>query len=371
MTTGGTLSELHVVMVGPFPAPLHGFSFANLRMESRLKDLFVKTSRVDVAPGRGSSWRTRALDFCHRVSSGIRTITRPTAKAGNRFCYLGLSGGERQLLDILFIALARLFRWRLVVHHHNFSYINSFSFLTYLFIKVSGRRATHVTLSKAMGQKLRDRYSDARKVITLSNLSLGELPPGLNNRQGPPLVIGYLSNITIEKGFDRFLKILETVASAGLPVRAVVGGPFGDETCQNILELAIARRIPVRYLGPIYGAAKQAFFDEIDLFIFPTSYVNEAEPFVVIEAIAAGVPVVSSARGCIPELLSGGAGFIVDFEQKGDAAQIVFDGFSNPTGFDSIRRNTREAFLDLKSLADLQWQGFVEQLKSPDEKTGA
>ncbi len=38
------------------------------------------------------------------------------------------------------------------------------------------------------------------------------------------------------------------------------------------------------YLGPIYGDAKTAFYGNLDVLLFPSNYVNEAEPLVIHEA---------------------------------------------------------------------------------------
>jgi ABC-type polysaccharide/polyol phosphate export permease len=64
-------------------------------------------------------------------------------------------------------------------------------------------------------------------------------------------------------------------------------------------------------LGNLDYEAKIAFFARLDLFALPTRYANEAEPRVVIEALFHGIPVMVPARGCLEELVTGGAGIVV------------------------------------------------------------
>ncbi len=65
--------------------------------------------------------------------------------------------------------------------------------------------------------------------------------------------------------------------------------------------------------GGIYGSAKERLFHESDIFVFPTFYEHEAFPLVNIEAMRAGLPVVSSNEGSIPEMVIDGLnGYIVD-----------------------------------------------------------
>ncbi|MGY3412382.1 glycosyltransferase involved in cell wall biosynthesis [Bradyrhizobium sp. GM5.1] len=47
------------------------------------------------------------------------------------------------------------------------------------------------------------------------------------------------------------------------------------------------------------GKEKCDFYRSIDVFAFPTTYINEAQPTVVYEALTAGIPVIAYGRGCI------------------------------------------------------------------------
>src|SRR5262249_2677277 len=44
----------------------------------------------------------------------------------------------------------------------------------------------------------------------------------------------------------------------------------------------------------------------IDVLVFPTRYIHEAQPLVIYEAQAAGVVVAASRRGCIPDMVPDG-----------------------------------------------------------------
>src|SRR5207244_3904301 len=85
--------------------------------------------------------------------------------------------------------------------------------------------------------------------------------------------------------------------------RVVVGSEFGRR------QLALEGRVV--FTGYVPEAEKAAHFRLADMFLFPSAM--EGFGFSVAEAMSAGVPVVASDRGSIPELVAEGqSGFVCD-----------------------------------------------------------
>lgn len=59
----------------------------------------------------------------------------------------------------------------------------------------------------------------------------------------------------------------------------------------------------VRYQGPKYGDDKETFWNNADLFVFPTFYENETFGLVNLEAMQHEIPVVSTDEGGIPDVV--------------------------------------------------------------------
>jgi glycosyltransferase involved in cell wall biosynthesis len=134
-----------------------------------------------------------------------------------------------------------------------------------------------------------------------------------------PLRLGFLSNITFEKGIVEFFGILEKLNQSGVEYRAHIAGPVAPEARQTFDQLLRAAK-DVEYVGPLYGAQKERFYRQLDVFLFPTNYANEAEPLVIYEAMRQGVHVMACDRGSIAEMLGNGAGLAFPREHMVESA---------------------------------------------------
>jgi glycosyltransferase involved in cell wall biosynthesis len=124
------------------------------------------------------------------------------------------------------------------------------------------------------------------------NLS-GTLPDGWLEE---PLV-GVVARLQPEKGVATFLKAAALVSKASPGARfLVVGdGPLREELRDLVGRLGVEDR--VRFLG--YRTEARALIRLLDVLVVPS--LTEGSPLIVLEAMAAGVPVVASAVGGVPD----------------------------------------------------------------------
>jgi len=303
-------------MVGPFPAPVHGFSVAN----AAVREAFEGSGHTVRSFNTASTKDGKIHRLVHLLRCHLRFLVAAATYRRHACMYLAVSGGSGQYSDLLFAAGARLFGLNIVFHHHSFSYLSRFLRSMSCLAKVGGGRALHVTLCKDMRRLLCGRYSAVRRTMILSNAALLSVPrddmiDSDRSDERRLQTLGYFGNITFEKGIDRFLALITTLRASGVPIQGQVAGPIIDPACRKIVDAAVADHA-VTYHGPLYGEEKAGFFDRIDLLVFPSRYPNEAEPFVVLEAMSAGVPVIATARGCTPALVDNGAGVLLDDEGR-------------------------------------------------------
>lgn len=266
----------------------------------------------DTSPGNSAGriqYHLNRLLAYVRCSLVILRYDRETP--GTTAVYLCLSGGFGLLYDFIVVALARLKRLDLIFHHHSFNYITRPSSIMRAIIRIAGENQLHVALCSGMATKLADLYNPLLRTEVISNLAfIDALVLDKNESRRGLDAIGYLSNISFGKGIDRFLDLMAELRAKGSRLAGRIAGPFDDEEIKKYVETRIREIGGVEYVGPVYGDNKSHFFASIDLLVFPTRYLHEAQPLVVYEAQAAGVAVSASDRGCIAQMIP--AGLLLD-----------------------------------------------------------
>ncbi|GAA2895293.1 hypothetical protein GCM10010517_60010 [Streptosporangium fragile] len=119
-------------------------------------------------------------------------------------------------------------------------------------------------------------------------------------------------------------------------------GPLHDETARRVAAL---RSEAVRFLGSVPDAAR--LIASADLLVLSSSY--EGLPVVVMEALAAGVPVVSTAVGGVPDLVEhGGNGLLTPPGDPGALAEDILRAMRP-----EIHAHLRRGALDRADLVDI------------------
>jgi glycosyltransferase involved in cell wall biosynthesis len=293
--------------VGPLPPPVNGFSNMTAAMLNRLRTV-MPVEIFDRSSGLERRFQTKLLQFLIPLRY-LATCLR----GRNGVLYLALSGGLGQIIDFLYVVIGKLFRRPIFIHHHSFAYINTPSWLNICFFALV-RNERHIVLSRGMGTALKERYGlDFDKMHVVSNAAFLDFPPD-DLRAAPdggalPIQIGFLSNITQEKGFVEFFDILSRLRERATDFRARIAGPLAPESRDQFTSL-LSGAPDVEYYGAVYGERKLEFYRQLDIFVFPTKYVNEAEPLVVYEAMSAGAYVIACDRGAIAEMLANDSGLV-------------------------------------------------------------
>ena len=176
------------------------------------------------------------------------------------------------------------------------------------------RALRHVTVVTAATAQERDDLLSfgvpADKIVLMGTgyepAEFDSLPAGFRQKHGfgpdEPILL-YAGGFYANKRVDRLVE-----AAGGTGATLVVLGKDADGLQAGCERLAAERGTKLRVLGRIPREDYLSAFREADLFVFGSDF--EGFGIVVLEAMAAGLPFVSTPAGAAPDLAATGAGVI-------------------------------------------------------------
>ncbi len=147
-----------------------------------------------------------------------------------------------------------------------------------------------------------------------------------------PLLL-YVGRLGAEKEIDRIKPILENIPNARL---ALVGdGPYR----QDLEKIFAGTR--THFVGYLMGKELATAFASADAFIFPSR--TETLGLVLLEAMAAGCPVVAARSGGIPDIVTDGEnGYLFDPTDERGAITATQRLLANPNEREHLRQKARQ-----------------------------
>lgn len=299
-------SNARLWFLGALPPPLNGQSNYNVAMLEYLSQI-ATTAVLPLGT-------TLVGKLRRSIANAAILLLR--ARAGD-IVYVSLPGqlGTWLLLPVMGVLRLRgIAPW---IHHHSYRPINLWPQQGIrMLVAVAGRGQRHVLLSSGMRDRFAALYlryapvpdlqierEQARgHAIALSNAFL--FGPGAQSRTRPDRAptLGHASVLTRAKGVFYLLALFERLLVDLPEARLIIAGPSSDPQLIEAIEAAVARHpASIDYRGMVTGAAKEAFYRDIDLFVLPTTLIDEAEPLVMLEAYASGADVVATDTGCIAD----------------------------------------------------------------------
>ncbi len=211
----------------------------------------------------------------------------------------------------LFIVPAHLLRVPYVLHMHGGNFIEFYrarSAPVRRFIRWIYARAERVIALSAQWRTALVEMQPGSRVVVIPNPV--EIPAWRASLEGTPPTVLFLGVIKERKGVHDLLRAWPGVLAAVPQARLVLGG-VGDTDEARALAGALGIASSVEMPGWIVGAEKDALLGRAWAFALPSHY--EALPMSILEAQAAGIPVVTTRVGGIPAAVDDGrTGYLLE-----------------------------------------------------------
>jgi glycosyltransferase involved in cell wall biosynthesis len=220
-----------------------------------------------------------------------------------------------------------------------------------------------VCVSAAQAERVRRARVPEQKILVIRNAVAADAfaPPSPAYRtellglfpRPPRLIVGAAGRLSPEKGFGVLIDAAATVL-AEMPDTGFV--LFGDGPLRADLEQQIRQRgLAERFILAGFRTHLQPLLAQLDVGVM--SSFTEGLPVILLELFAAGIPVVATAVGGIPEVIEEGqSGSLVQAGEPDGLARRVLDLLR-----DDARRQTMGRHAQLRAERDFSFAGQSAQ----------
>ena len=334
-----------IMIIGPIPPPIHGSAiWTELYIGSdRLKDKF-QVIHLDTSDRRSlDNIGKFDLVNIHLAFKNILSLIILSLTKRPNVVFLQISQGvPGYLRDGSFIFFSKIFNRAKIIIHLNGSYFRTFYNQTNYFMK----RFIDLTMKFCdkvivLGNCLKwifDKWFDEQDIEVVPNGTVmnPQLGAKFNVLSKNRYVITYLSSLYKTKGIIDTIKSVKYVTSKREDVEYKIAGPWRNQEPETQIECMKFLKVnnienAVDFLGVVTGDEKVDLLVNTDIFVFPTYYPLEGHPNVVIEAMSAGCPVISTNHAAIPEtVIDGESGILVEKQNPQALANAIIKLIENP-----------------------------------------
>ncbi len=351
--------KIKILIIGPTPPPYFGTAVATQKIlqNEKLNKKF-DLLHLDTSDRRGveniGRWDLQNIKLA--IFHILKLFLLLLKKKVN-LTYIPIAQNVPGFLrDGIFILISKLFGKKVVCHLRG-SYFRDFyertNSIMRFYIKFCLKKVDRMIVLCERLKKIFSGLIDDKKISVVPNgLPVRELI----RRKGEHFL--YLSNLSAGKGVFFALNGLK-ILDKDLHFKFIFAGNWRNsyDKKRAIEIIKSFKKIDVQLVGAVKGEEKSELMSKSIALIF-TPVHKEGMPWVIIEALSYGLPIISTDRGCIPDMVKDGEnGFIVKDEK--DLAEKIKILLENEELREKMCRKSREIFLNYYN-EDKSMEKFIE-----------
>ena len=288
------------------PPPVHGMTYINKIIYHGLKnqknyyfhDVDFSNEVSDIGKkGFGKVWQNIKLafgawkSFFKVMPTGVYSIVSATN--------FGI------VRDFLILIPSILLGKKRILHLHGFTYYDIYqsSGAYRVFFDILASNSKLIVLCETQKQKTKEIM--LKDSFVLYNVLQSDVDINSKKIDKEKIKLLYISNISKSKGTLDLLKSIKNIDNI---VLTIAGSFWTDE--DEFSKLCEEMKDKVNFVGFADETRKQELLKSHDIFCIP-SRLSEGSPVSIIEAMAYGLPVIGTDKGCIKDMINE-CGYVVD-----------------------------------------------------------
>ena len=349
-----------VILIGSVPPPYHGSGiYFNNLLNSKFKQEF-EISHLDISDHRDLDNLSKAdLTNIYLALKNIYQLFKMLRNVDPDIVYVPIASNFLPYLrDGLFILSSSYFsKAEIVIHLHEGNYFRKGFYeksnpLLKYFIRNS---LSKVNTAIVLGDRLKNIFDGLVKNVAAVpngiNREPSYVPSERRSEANGKIIIGFLGNLFESKG------VLDLLNAADIVIKRYRNAEFRFAGAWSAKEGNTKRKAEqiirdkqlennIIFHGVLTGTDKENFLDQLDIFVFPTWYKYEGFGIVIIEAMSAGLPVISIRdTGTIPDIvIDGVTGILIEKKNPGQIADAIIRLIEDPVQRADMGKKGRQRY---------------------------
>ena len=266
-----------------------------------------------------------------------------------------------------FLALALALNKKLIISLHGGAFKEFYAGrgpLAQAWIRLVLRRSRRFIVLTQSWRDWAEQIEPLARVIVIPNAVKIPSTPLVAESSEPDLLL-FLGRIEAEKGLEVLLQALVKAHSQGAHWRLACGGSGNIEAMQILAKTLGLHIDAVQFLGWLDDTDKQAWLQRCSLLVLPSLIENM--PVSVLEAFAAGKPVIATRVGGLPDMVHPEIdGWLVEAGNSDDLAAALVGAFSQTSQLSRMGNNAQQ-----KARAKYSSHFVVDLLSKVFDEVGA
>jgi glycosyltransferase involved in cell wall biosynthesis len=369
------VTKPRLLVVGPLPPPIHGVAISTELVLANpvLRGNFA-VEHVDTSDRRSTTnigrWDVTNVGLAARSVAALSVRLRGAPGV----VYLPLSQSAPGFLrDSLMIATAAARGWKVAAHLRGGEFRQFYDRQP-----APLRRWIHLTLSRVdsiavMSESLRHVFAGLVPPERVAVVPNGTPDPGEDGYRRDGDTVLFLSNLRRRKGVREAVEAALLVLERRPRTRFLFVGGWGEpDLAPTLVARTRSAGDAIRFLPPVSGEEKRKLLLSSSVLLFPPT-LPEGHPRAVLEAIAAGLPVVTTNRGAIADtVVDGECGHVLEDPVPEQLAERLLELLDTPESRRQMGRAARERYRThfTQELADQRIAHWLRAVASEGAEAG-
>jgi glycosyltransferase involved in cell wall biosynthesis len=254
------------------------------------------------------------------------------------------------LRDIPFFLITKIFGKKLVCHLRGGYFKKWYDESNKIIRFIIRQTQKLIDAQIVLGENLRYMYSDfmpTDRIFVVPNAA--DYPTfECENDENDVIKVLFLGNFIKTKGvLDVLNSFFYLTQDYKYKVQYLFAGNWIDNEVKIRFDEVLNEypKAPIKVIGPVVGEEKFKLLSNADIFVFPSYYRNEGHPWVIIEAIASGLAVISTNHAAIPQsVVHNENGFLVEKNNPEEIAHKIMCLIDSPTQLNKMKNSSIELY---------------------------